>query len=229
MEDNTGKKIRVLLVDDHAMVLEGIRGFLATQAQIEIAGTASDGEEAVEKAKQLHPDVVLMDINMPRMNGFEATRILKSEVKEARVIGLSMHEDRAYASRLVESGARGYLEKRASGPELITAIEKVHGGDVYFPPALSQALLRHFIDDSARERVMGRGLTPREVEILILIADGNSNKEIADKLFSSIRTIQKHRENIMLKLGIDNVAGLTKFAIARGWVSVETSNDPEEE
>lgn len=215
-------KIRILLVDDHPVVLEGIRSCLAKDKHIEIIGEASDGEEAIQKAKALHPDVVLMDISLRGMTGLDATRLLSEAVPGAKVLALTVHSDRQYVREMLQSGARGYILKDASPSELIHAIESVNSGHAFFCPGISQVVLNDYAQE-VREADRSRTpeLSKREQEVLVLIADGHSNREIAEQLGVSSRTVETHRERIMRKLDIHNVAELTKFAIAKGIVKLE--------
>jgi DNA-binding NarL/FixJ family response regulator len=214
------QKIRLLLVDDHPIVLDGIKAHLRTQPELEIVGEASNGEEALDKARALLPDVVLMDITMPRMNGLEATSHLRRQVPDARVLILTMHNSKEYIAQMLRMGARGYLLKDGSPAELVLAIKAVHNGEVFFAPSISKV----FSDDALNGRRTISDLLPtltdREREVLCQIAEGLLNKQIADKLGIGVRTIETHRERIMRKLNIHTVAGLTKYAIARGMTSM---------
>lgn len=208
--------IRLLLVDDHPMVLQGIRAWLEKHAHISIAGEARGGKEAVEKARELQPDVVVMDISMPDLNGIEASRQLRKAAPGAQILALSMHENPEYIREVVRAGARGYLLKDASPAELIQAVEHVHRGESYFSPTVSQMLLTDYFDAARNREEHGAELTAREREVLARIGDGLSNKEIAARLGVSTRTIESHRERIMRKLNIHSVVGLIKYALARG-------------
>jgi len=205
------QKIKIMLVDDHPIVREGIRSRLSSQPNMKIVGEAENGKEAVRKIQELSPHIVLMDINMPEMNGLEATKIISKVAPKAKVLVLSMHADKEYVVEIMRSGARGYVLKNSPPAELIRAIESVHAGEAFFSPGISSVLL----DELSRgpEKSAASGLSQREREVLALIAGEFSNKEIADKLGVSVRTIETHRERLMRKLGIHTVAGLTKFAI----------------
>lgn len=216
-------KIRILLADDHPIVLDGIRSRLAAQPGLEIVGEASNGHEAVRKARQLLPDIILLDISMPHMNGLEAIALLRKQAPNAKVIILTMHNTREYVSQIVRSGARGYMLKDSSPAELLQAIKLVHAGEVFFSPAVSRVLVDELAGNGRRNpSVPGPApLSDREREVLTHIAGGLNNKEIASRLGIGVRTIETHRERIMRKLDIHSVAGLTKFAIAKGMVRLE--------
>lgn len=217
------KRIRLMLVDDHAIVREGIRSFLVAQPHLEIVGEASDGREALAKAKELTPDVVLMDITMPHQNGLETTRLLSQEVPLTRVLVLTVHNNQEYAAQVIQSGARGYLLKDTSPAELVRAIEAVHAGQAFFSPLISQAMMNDLVAKAAvnKNHEIPQSLTTREQEVLIHIASGLSNKEIAERLKLGLRTVETHRERIMRKLDIHNVAGLTRFAITKGLITLD--------
>lgn len=216
------KKIRLLLVDDHPIVLEGIKSHLAAQAELEVVGEAANGQEGVRKAKQLLPDIVLMDISMPHMNGLEAMTQLRKRVPSSKIMVLTMHDNREYIAQIIRLGARGYVMKDTSPAELIQAIKLVHAGEVVFSPTASRVLLDELVNGGKprADQPAAMQLSDREREVLVLIADGCSNKEIADRLGVAVRTTETHRERIMRKLDIHTVAGLTKFAIARGMVQL---------
>jgi DNA-binding NarL/FixJ family response regulator len=216
------KKIRLLLVDDHPIVLDGIKSHLCAQPDFTVVGDAANGQDALRKAKLTLPDVVLMDISMPHMNGLEAMANLRKQVPEAKVLILTMHDTKEYISQVVRSGARGYLLKDSAPAELVAAIKAVHAGEVYFSPSVSKVLIEEMADGHKRggDAPMPPPLTDREREVLSLIAEGLLNKQIADRLGIGVRTIETHRERIMRKLDIHTVAGLTKYAIARGMTSM---------
>jgi two-component system nitrate/nitrite response regulator NarL len=215
------KKIRLLLVDDHPIVLDGIKSHLGAQPEFEVVGDAANGLDAVRKAKLILPDVVLLDINMPAMNGLEAMVHLRKQVPNAKVIILTMHDSKEYIAQIVRLGARGYLLKDCSPTELVSAIKAVHCGEVYFSPTVSKVLVEEMVDGKkAADQPIPAPLTEREREVLSLIAEGLLNKQIADRLGIGVRTIETHRERIMRKLDIHTVAGLTKYAIARGMTSM---------
>jgi len=214
------KKIKLLLVDDHPIVLDGIKSHLCAQPEFEVVGDAPNGQEALRKAKLLLPDVVLMDISMPHMNGLEAMTSLRKQVPNAKILVLTMHDSREYIAQVVRSGARGYLLKDSAPAELVGAIKAVHGGEVYFSPSVSKVLIEEMADGRKPSGPEQQPLTDREREVLSLIAEGLLNKQIADRLGIGVRTIETHRERIMRKLDIHTVAGLTKYAIARGMTTM---------
>lgn len=208
--------IKLLLVDDHPIVRRGLQAYLAHFEQIQVVGEAADGQEANRKYRELLPDIVLMDYDMPTMNGLAATEALRREYPEAKVLILSMHRNSEYVLRIIESGARGYVLKEAPPEELVQAIQAVNAGQAFFSPDVARVALNQYVRGSEDQDT--RLITPREREVLILIAEGLSNKEIATRLDVGVRTIETHRERIMRKLGIHTVAGLTKYAITKGLV-----------
>jgi two-component system nitrate/nitrite response regulator NarL len=214
-------RIKLLLVDDHPIVLDGIKSHLCAQPEFEVVGTASNGQEALRKAKLTLPDVILMDISMPHMNGMEAMSHLRKQVPGAKVLVLTMHDSKEYIAQIIRLGARGHLLKDCSPGELVQAIKAVHAGEVYFSPAVSRVLVEEMVDGKTPvEAPMPLPLTERERQVLSLIAEGLLNKQIADRLGIGVRTIETHRERIMRKLDIHTVAGLTKYAIAQGMTSM---------
>jgi two-component system, NarL family, nitrate/nitrite response regulator NarL len=214
------QRIRLLLADDHPIVLDGIRSHLRAQPEFEIVGQAANGLEAIQKAKALLPDVVLMDITMPQMNGLEATSHLRKEVPDTKVLILTMHDSKEYIAQMLRMGARGYLLKDGSPAELVRAIKAVHAGEVVFAASVSKVLAEVMVNGRARPIEPPPSLTCREREVLTHIAEGLLNKQIADKLGIGVRTIETHRERIMRKLEIHTVAGLTKYAIAQGMTTM---------
>jgi len=205
------KPIKVLLVDDHPLVLEGIRSVLETYDHIEVVGAAASAKEGLAIALTSEPDVVLMDINMPEMNGIDAIEMFKDQSPSTKLLMLSMHDSREYISTSTMYGASGYVLKDVSTSEIVAAIEKVADGGTYFSTGVSQALM-----GEANEPDANSPLTTREQAVLILVADGMSNKDVAAKLDISIRTVETHRKNIKKKLGISTTAGLTRYAISNG-------------
>jgi len=216
----TKEKIRVLVVDDHPVVRKGLQACLTKQDRLKIVGEAADGDDALKKALELKPDVVLMDVSMPRRDGLAVTQVLRKEAPQIKVLILSVHNKRDFIFRIIEAGAHGYVSKEASPEELLRAIESVHEGETFFSPEVAQAALNQLVNNGGKKEPFAQ-LTNREREVLILIAEGQSNKEIANKLGIGVRTIETHRERIMRRLNIHSVAGLTKFAIANGMVSLE--------
>ena len=222
-----GRRTRVLVADDHAIVRQGLRAILDTEPDIEVVGEAADGREAVRKTLALRPDVVIMDVSMPRMNGLEATARIAKESAEVKIVALTMHSSEEYVYSLLKAGARGYLLKESVSSDLIEAIHAVQAGGTYLHPAISTKVVDGYLKKPhARARPgMMDVLTTREREILQLIAEGHTNKEIAGLLVLSVKTIENHRTRIMDKLEIHNVAGLTRYAISRGIASVAPRPD----
>jgi DNA-binding NarL/FixJ family response regulator len=213
------KKITVLLAEDHTIVREGFRRMLELEADLEIAGEAQNGRLAVALAKKLRPDVVLMDIAMPHLNGLEATRQILKAIPATRVLMLSAHNDDAYVDTAIASGAVGFLLKQSSSHEVCRAIREVHRGKTFFSPAISRRLNRlhpQSLDSAGLRKKKAVELTSREMEVLQLIAEGRANKETAAELGIGIKTVEKHREHLMEKLDIHDTAGLTRYAISAG-------------
>lgn len=192
---------------------------------MKIVGEAADGDEALRKTHELEPDVVLMDVNMPRMDGLAVTELLRRETPKVKVLVLSMHNNQEFIFRIIQAGAHGYISKEAPPAELMRAIESVVAGEPFFTPEIAKAALNHLVSSGGKKEPFAQ-LTNREREVLALIAEGQSNKEIANRLGIGVRTIETHRERIMRRLGIHSVAGLTKFAIANGLVSLEGGAQP---
>ncbi len=215
-----GKLIRLLVVDDHPVVRQGLRSCLDQCKHVAIVGEAVDGEDAVRKARDLAPDVILMDIDMPRMNGLTATELLSRERPNIRVLVLSMHSDPDYVLRILRSGAKGYVLKQAPTEDLFKAIESVGAGETFFSSEVARIALNQFVRGGG-EGPQTKQVSTREREVLIAIAEGLSNKEIAARLGVGVRTIETHRERIMRKLNIHSVAGLTKFAISKGLLPLQ--------
>lgn len=215
-------KLRVLIVDDHGIVRAGIRSMLENQPDIEVVGEASGGEEAIEKTVQLGPEIVLMDIAMPGMNGIEATRGIKEERPETIILVLTMHDDAEFFFPVLRAGASGYLLKGAPPYELLYAIQTVRHGQVFLSPAITRVLLEPLVAGAdGLEDEKYQGLTRREKEVLRLAAAGRTNREMADALFLSIRTVEKHRQSVMHKLGLTRREDLTKYALRKGLIDFE--------
>lgn len=217
-------KIKVLLADDHQVFREGIRLLLEKVSDMEVVGEAENGSEAVSKAGQLLPDVVLMDITMPELNGLEATRQIKQAYPQVKVLILTMHETDQYLSEMLEVGASGYVVKTTSSRELLAAIRAVQQGDVYLYPSIARMLVGDYLQrvKSGEEKTSYNGLTPREREILRYIAEDRQNREIANMLGISVRTVQTHRTNLMEKLGAHDRTQLVKYAIQKGIIKLES-------
>jgi two-component system, NarL family, nitrate/nitrite response regulator NarL len=217
--------IKVLITDDHPVVRKGLQSCLSRHGHLKVVGEAADGEEALRKTRELSPDVVLMDISMPGMSGLAVTEVLRKESPQIKVLVLSIHSNKDYIFRVIRAGAHGYVSKEAPPEELVHAIESVYGGEPFFSEEIARAALTEFVSSGGRKEPFSQ-LTPREREVLVAIAEGQSNKEIADRLQIGVRTIETHRERIMRRLNIHSVAGLTKYAIANGLVSIEGGSAP---
>jgi len=209
------KKIRILLADDHAVVRQGFKMILSAQPDMEIVGEAANGREAVELAEQFKPDVVVMDVAMPELNGIEATRRLLGALPHTRVIALSMHKDSVYVREILRAGARGYLLKDSGAEDLVRAIRAVAGGESWLSPAVSNAVL-----DDYRRHVTNPIdlLTSREREVLQMLAEGKTNKEVAVVLNLSVYTVDAHRGRIMEKLNLHSINELVRFAVRNGLI-----------
>jgi two-component system nitrate/nitrite response regulator NarL len=213
------QRIKILIADDHPVVRKGISHCLGRHPQFEIVGEAANGQEAVAKARQLLPDLVLTDIDMPELNGLALTETLHKELPRIKVLILSMHRQPEFIVRIVRSGAAGYVLKDAPTEELIQAIEAVHLGQSFFSPDVASLALKQFVQGHG-DGPNASSLTNREREVLTLISEGLGNKEIASRLGVGVRTVETHRERVMRKLDIHSVAGLTRFAISSGLVSL---------
>jgi DNA-binding NarL/FixJ family response regulator len=211
------KRTRVLLADDHPVIRHGIAACLNNHPNLEVVGEASDGKETLRKAKELSPDIILMDIDMPHTNGLAVTETLRKELPQIKVLILSMSNSGTFVPRILQSGARGYLPKDAPTEELVKAIETVQRGETFFGEEVAQIALKQMMSGNT-PGANNRELSPREREVLIGIAKGLSNKEIATQLNIGTRTVETHRDNLMRKLDIRSVGGLTKYALANGLV-----------
>jgi len=216
-------EIRLFLADDHAVVRSGLRMLLQAQPDMKIVGEAETGQEAIRRVVELRPDVVLMDIEMPGMNGIEATRRIKAEAPQAAVLALTMYEDDQYFFEMLRAGASGYVPKRAAPDELVSAIRAVSRGEVFLYPSLAGRLVQDYLlrGRAEEQEPAGDQLTTREQEVLTLIAEGLSNNEIADRLVISAKTVDRHRENIMRKLNLHNRVDLVKYALRKGLIDLE--------
>lgn len=215
------KTITVLLADDHTVVRQGIRSLLSAEPDIEVVGEAANGRQAVQMARQLRPDIVVMDIAMPQLNGLEATRQIVGEGIPTRLLILSSYADDEYVHQLTEAGASGYLIKQTAANDLIKAVREVAKGNAYFSPSILKRLLEFYRESYVTgrpRRQQSEFLTSREQEVLQLVAEGHVNKQIASVLGISIKTIEKHRQQLMDKLNVHDIAGLTRYAISHGVV-----------
>lgn len=222
---SSARPIRVLLADDHDILRQGLRMLLSMQPDIEIIGEARTGIEALELARELQPDVVVLDISMPDMDGLEACRRLRVEVPATNVLILTMHESEEYFFQALRAGAAGYLVKKAAPTDLHMAINAVAHGGAFLYPGLARALIRAYTTTALpTEQPVAElhVLTPREREVLTLVAEGYTNQEIADKLVLSIKTVQSHRAKVMEKLGLENITQLVRFALRSGLLPPES-------
>lgn len=215
--------IRVLLADDHHIVREGLRALLANEADVELVGEAGNGRDALELAEKLKPDVVVMDVTMPDMNGIEATQRILDCVAGVSVIALSMHSDKRFVRQMLIAGASGYLKKGCTFEEFMRAIRTVAADQTYLSPDIARTVTEDYT-----RRLGGKGasagarLTPREREILQLLAEGHRPKQIAARLHLSVKTVSTHRRNIMEKIGAQSLAEMVKFALREGFTSLDT-------
>jgi len=211
-------KIRVVLADDHKILRQGLRSLLEEEEDIEVVGEASDGEEALKTIYAESPDIVVMDIGMPKVNGLEAAAQLKKKKTRTSVIILSMFDDRTHVRRAVDVGARGYLVKQTAAEDLITAIREVNRGNAFFSPSIVGILIERKTVTPKYKRISD--LTSRDVEVLKLVALGKTTPEISSELCISVKTVGKHRQQTMDKLGIHDIAGLTRYAISKNLIGV---------
>ncbi len=216
-------RIKLMLVDDHAIVRAGLRMLLQAQSDMEIVGEVEEGRAAIAQARELQPDIVLMDISLPDIDGFEATRQIKRALPNVSVLALTMHESDEYFFKMLQAGASGYVPKKAAPTDLVSAIRTVYSGGMFLYPSVAKALVHDYLGRVAEgdERASYDGLTEREQEVLKLIADGLSNQEIADRLTISAKTVERHRANIMAKLNLHSRTELVKYAIRKGLIEVE--------
>lgn len=212
----TKAKIKVFLVDDHPAVREGVRAYLTVQG-VSVVGEASDDGEAARKLKKLAPDVVILDINLPGVDGGELARYLRQTIPSVKLIAFSIHASQEYVVRMARCGVHGYVMKDEPTARLVEAIERVHKGGLYFPPGMADAILAPGAKPAADAKAV---LTAREREVLVLLAEGMANKQVARALGISVRTAETHREHLSRKLGIAPIAGLTKYAIREGLTSL---------
>lgn len=218
----SARAIRVLIADDHAIVRDGLRALVEAHSDFEVVGEAANGEDAWTLARELAPDVLLLDISMPGLSGSDAAERIIADCPGVRILVLTMHEERGYVTRLLRAGAAGYVPKRSASSELVRAIRVVADGGTYVDPSLAGSLLtekqqqRHAPPET---RSRAGQLTPREEEVLVLVARGHSNKEIASTLDVSVKTVETHKANGMEKLGLNGRAALVRFALAEGWLA----------
>lgn len=215
--------IRVVIVDDHDIVRSGLRMLLMAETDIEIVGEAGNGREALQKVEELHPDLVIMDLQMPDMNGIEATRKIKDLHPECAVLALTIHEDEQYFFQMLAAGASGYVPKRAAPDDLVWAIRVVHSGHVFLYPSMASVLVVDYLSriEAGDAEANTDSLTDREREVLTLIAEGLLNRDIAERLSISVKTVERHRENIMNKLNLHSRTELVKYAIRKGLIDLD--------
>jgi DNA-binding NarL/FixJ family response regulator len=211
--------IRVLIADDHAVVAEGLRHLVEAEKDIEVVACVGDGREAVQQSRDLQPDVVLMDLSMPELNGADATRAILERDPRCRVIVLSMYSQREYVRRALKAGAAGYVVKRSAAREVVEAIRAVHAGQRYLSPRVADVVLEDYTDEK-QDDPLSR-LSAREREVLQLLAEGRTGAQIAERLALSQKTVETYRARLVEKLGIRDLAGLVRFAIQKGLVSLD--------
>jgi two-component system nitrate/nitrite response regulator NarL len=218
------KSIKILIADDHEVVRDGLKNILISMGNVAISGEASNGEEAVKLYNSLKPDLVIMDISMPIMNGIDATRVIKENDPNAKILVLTMHDNQEYLNQIIRSGAKGFILKNTDKEELLDAVKAVAIGENFFSKDISKLIIDNYIrnakDTEKTEGYKEVPLTKREIEILKHIAEGKSNQEIANHLYISYNTVDTHRKNIMHKLSIKNTAGLVRYAIEKGLITL---------
>ena len=213
------KVLRIVLADDHIVMREGLRALINAQPDMEVVGEASDGRAALGKARELGPDVVVMDVSMPELNGIQATEQLKRERPEVRVLALTAYDDSGYLRQLLEAGASGYVLKKVAAEELIKAIRVVAAGGVYLDPTLAGKVVSGFVDKKKlKGSRQGSDLSEREKEVLRLIAWGHTNKQIGAQLNISVKTVETHKANLMEKLDLHSRADIVRYALHQGWL-----------
>jgi two-component system, NarL family, response regulator NreC len=213
--------IRVLIADDHRIIRDGLRTLIEKEAGMEVIAEAENGREMIRLVLKHRPNMVITDVSMPDMNGTEATRKIMEEIPGIRVIALSMHSDRRYVLGMLEAGASGYLLKDCAFEELVTAIHQVAKGNTYLSPKITEVVVSGYLNKTQGPHASGSILTPREREVLHLLAEGRSAKEVASHIHVSVKTVETHRRNMMEKLNMRGIAELTKYAVREGLVSIE--------
>ena len=214
------KKIKILLADDHRIVREGIRSLLEKSDELVVIAEAENGREAVQLARELCPDVILMDIAMPLLNGLEATHQIKRDCPDVKVLALSVHDDEEYIRQMLASGAMGYITKYAATDELVQAVITVHRGEMALSPAITRLVVEDYLRWADIQQENPDKLTPREREVLQLIAEGHKNKDISDILKISIKTVKAHRNNLMQKLNLHSQGELIRYAIQKKIIEI---------
>lgn len=215
--------IRILLTDDHLIIRNGIKQMLKRHKQFKVIAEAGSGIEAINYLDKNYNDIdiVLMDIDMPEMNGIDATKVITNSFENIKVLVLSVHNEEPYIKSVIDAGASGYALKDADTSEIVSAIESIASGKKYFSSEVSNIMIDSLMNKQKEQTIETDGLTEREVDVIKLVASGATNKEVSDKLFISSRTVETHRRNIMDKLGLNNLAELIKYAIKKGYVSVD--------
>jgi len=214
-------KIKVLIADDHQLFREGLANLLLSAENIEVIAEAENGLEAIEKTEQFNPDVVLIDIAMPKMNGIEATKELKKKMAEVKVIAVSMHSDKQYVKGVLEAGADGYLLKNCTYRQLTDAIQSVHAGKKFLSEDITELVINGYLDSSESTSDSYSHLSDREKEIFLLFADGRTTREIGEKLFISVKTVGTHKQNILEKLDLKTTADMVKYALRKGIIQLD--------
>jgi NarL family two-component system response regulator LiaR len=221
------KKIKVLIADDHAIVRNGLRALFLSTQDFTVTGEAADGETAIQMASDHLPDVAILDISMPKLDGIEATRIIKKEHPEIKVVILTIHDDEAYAYQIIRAGANGYILKNAERKEILTGVRAVAAGERFFSPSVPKSTIEKFLRRAEQERAepaaAGGTLTKREQEVLQCIAQGLTPKEISEKLSLSLKTVNTYRASLVEKLGVEDTAGFVRYAIRSGLIKVYAS------
>ncbi|RLD10838.1 DNA-binding response regulator [candidate division KSB1 bacterium] len=213
--------IKILLADDHQIIRDGLASLLEKQKDMQVVGQAEDGRQALRMAVDLKPDIVVMDISMPNLNGIEAAAQLRKDCPGTRVIALSMHADKRFVAGMLKAGAGGYLLKNSAFDDLVQAVSTVMAGEIYLSSKIAAVVIKDYIQSSRREKSADLdALSSRERETLQLLAEGKTTKQIAGELFISVKTVETHRQNVMKKLGISNLADLVKFAVREGLTSL---------
>ena len=212
------RKLRLMIADDHATVREGLKLILTSQSDFEVVGEAADGRAAVDEAQRLLPDVIIMDISMPKLNGLKATQKLKECCPQVKVLALTRHRDDGYLQQVLRAGASGYVLKQSAPSELLHAIRAVAEGGKYLDPAVAERVMGSYAGPSIARDAAFHSLTQREEQILRLIALGHSNKEIASRLDLSVKTVEVHKANAMRKMGMQSRIDIVRYSILRGWM-----------
>jgi two-component system, NarL family, response regulator NreC len=220
VSDNMGQKVRIVIAEDHTILREGLKALISTNPNFEVVGEAEDGREAIRCVEKLKPDLILSDLSMPRMNGMEAIREIKKRSPDTKVMVLTVHRTEEYILAALKAGAEGYVLKDSTHSELMLAVKNILSGKRYISPGISEKVIEGYLEGkkALKTRTSWETLTQREREILKLIAEGYRNKEIADYLCISVKTVEKHRANLMDKLDLHSVSALTAFAMEKGLV-----------